>query len=137
YGLREDSLPVAADAEPLSMERVRETECDPFGLRVVRDTAELGTVQHFRACDAAAFPALGAALYVHVSMIGDCHARLWPEAFRSDSRREYRIVMMEEPGGCRAARYESYWLRLPPLPDGWTVGFSSRTVERGDESASS
>lgn len=136
-GLREDSLGVAGDARPLRLERAEAMECAPLGLRVVRDTADLRAIERFRGCGPSAFPALGRDLYVHVSMMGDCHARLWAEAFRSESRREYRIVMMNRYGGCRAGRFESYWLRLPPLPDGWTVAFSSRRFDRDEDVPSS
>lgn len=129
YGLEEDSLGVAADAEPLPVQRLQ-TECDPFGLRVVRDTAELRTVERFRGCDASAFPALGRELYVHVRLSGDCHAQFGVEAWRSESRREYRVVMLSESGYCRAGRFESWWVRLPPLPEGWTVGFTDWNVDR-------
>lgn len=129
HGLKEDSLGVAADAVRLPVERVW-TECDPIGLRVARDTAEFRAIEHFRGCESSAFPALGRDLYVHVSMSGDCHARFGLEAYRSDSRREYRVVMITQYGGCRAARFDSWWIRLPPLPRGWTVGFTDRSVDR-------
>jgi hypothetical protein len=129
YGLDEDSRGLAADAVPLPVERL-ETACDPFGLRVVRDSAELRTVERFRGCDASAFPALGRELYVHVRLSGDCHARFGVEAWRSESRREYRVVMLTESGYCRAGRFESWWVRLPPLPEGWTVGFTDWNVDQ-------
>lgn len=131
YGLEEDSLGVAADAVPLPVERL-ETACDPFGLRVVRDSAELSTVERFRGCDASAFPAPGRELYVHVRMGGDCHARFDVQAWRSEARREYRVVMVKRYGGCRAGKIESWWIRLPPLPEGWTVGFSTRRIDQGN-----
>jgi hypothetical protein len=130
YGLRQDSLEVAADAEPLPVQRVW-TECDPSGLRVVRDSAELRAIERFRGCGASQFPAVGRELYVHVSFGGDCHARFGVEAHRSDSRREYRVVMVTRYGGCRAGRSFSGWYRLPPLPDGWTVAFSRRRIDDG------
>lgn len=128
YGLRQDSLEVAADAEPLPVQRVL-TECDPFGLRVVRDSAELRDIERFHGCGASQFPALGRELYVHVQMGGDCHARFDVEAHRSDSRREYRVVMVTRYGGCRAGGFFSGWYRLPPLPEGWTVAFSRRRID--------
>lgn len=129
YGLAEDSLEVAADAEPLSAQRVW-TECDPIGLRVVRDTADLRAIGRFRGCDASQFPALGRDLYVHVRIGGDCHARFGVEAYRSPSRLEYRVVMVTEYGGCRAGGFFDAWYRLPPLPQGWTVAFSRRSIDR-------
>ncbi|HEU0298326.1 MAG TPA: hypothetical protein VFR37_02705 [Longimicrobium sp.] len=131
YGLPEDSLGVAADAEPLPVQRVL-TECDPSGLRVVRDSADLRAIERFRGWDASQFPALGRDLYVRVSMGGDCHARFGVDAYRSASRLEYRVVMVTEYGGCRAGRFFDGWYRLPPLPDGWTVAFSSEKVDRDE-----
>ena len=130
--LREDSLPLAGDAERLPHELHR-TECSPIGLRVVRDTAELRVIQRFPRCTPDQFPGVGRDLYVHVMMGGDCHARMWAEAFRSESRREYRVVLMKHFGGCRAGKSVEYWLRLPPLPDGWTVAFTTRMFEYGEE----
>lgn len=131
YGLDEDSLPVAEDAVPLPVQRLW-TECDPLGLRVVRDSTELRAIERFRGCGAAEFPALGRDLYVHVRLMGDCHARFGVDAYRSESRREYRVEMTTRYGGCRAGKFESWWIRLPPLPQGWTVAFSTRRRERGD-----
>ena len=131
YGLREDSLGVADDAVPLATERVA-TECDPIGLRVVRDSAELRAIERWPDCRASEFPALGRELYAHVVMMGDCHARFGVEAYRSDSRREYRVVMVKRYGGCRAGKIESWWMRLPPLPEGWSVAFTTRRIQRGD-----
>ncbi|HEX2077763.1 MAG TPA: hypothetical protein VHG08_08645 [Longimicrobium sp.] len=131
YGLPEDSLEVAADAEPLPAQWLW-TECDPIGLRVVRDGAELRAIERFPGCDASQFPALGRDLYVHVRIGGDCHARFGVEAFRSASRREYRVVMVTRYGGCRAGRFFSGWYRLPPLPEGWTVAFSRKRIDRRD-----
>jgi hypothetical protein len=131
YGLRADSLGLAADAVPLPVERLW-TECDPLGLRVVRDSAELRAIERFRGCEPSAFAALGLDLYVHVLMGGDCHARFGVEAYRSDSRREYRVVMVTRFGGCRAGRTASWWVRLPPLPEGWTVAFTDHKMDRDD-----
>lgn len=130
YGLEEDSLGVAHDAVRLPVERMPEMECDPIGLRVLRDTADLRSIERFRGCGPSAFPALGRDLYVHVRMAGDCRAWFGVEAFRSESRREYRVVMVNRYGGCRAGRGESWWVRLPPLPGGWRVGFTTRGLER-------
>jgi hypothetical protein len=132
YGLREDSLGVAADAERLPVQRVP-TECDPFGLRVVRDSVELRGIERFHGCDASQFPALGRDLYVHVQMGGDCHTRFGVRAYRSDSRREYRVLMVARPGGCRAGGFFSGWYRLPPLPEGWTVAFSRKRIDPNEE----
>lgn len=132
YGLPEDSLGLAADAEALSISR-HGTECDPsYGLRVVRDSVDLRPFAQFRACDASQFPALGRDLYVRVQMGGDCHARFGVDAYRSASRREYRVVMVTQYGGCRAGGFFDAWYRLPPLPEGWTVAFTRERVERDD-----
>lgn len=131
HGLPQDSLPVAEDAVPLAVQRLW-TECDPIGLRVVRDSVDLRAIERWAGCRAPEFPALGRELYAHVVMMGDCHARFGVEAYRSESRREYRVVMVKRYGGCRAGKIESWWIRLPPLPDGWGVAFSTRRIERGD-----
>jgi hypothetical protein len=133
-GLYVDSLGVAADAVPLPVERVQ-VACDPTGLRVVRDTAELRAIERFPGCEATAFPELGRNLYVHVLMGGDCHARFGVEAYRSESRREYRVVMVTRFGRCRSGKMETRWVRLPPLPHGWTVAFSESKMDQDDELA--
>lgn len=127
-GLDRDTLGVAADAVPLEMERL-ELQCHPPGLRVIRDAAEYRAIRDHVGCGASGFPEIGRALYVHVEMGGDCRARHRVRAFRSDSRREFRVVMASRQGGSRAACTERYWLRLPPLPEGWTVGFTGRRLE--------
>ncbi len=125
---RPDSLEVAADAVPLLVETVR-MDCRPVHLRVVRDSADVEEIRRFRGCDPSAFPGLGRDLYVYLVMMGDCHARHSVEAWRSDSRREYRIVMVDRYGGCRAGRIQTQWIRLPPLPDGWTVAFTELRID--------
>jgi hypothetical protein len=131
-GLRPDSLGIPADAVPLPVERVQ-AACDPMGLRVVRDTAELGAIERFPGCEAPEFPALGRDLYVHLVMAGNCGGRDRVEAYRSAARREYRLVLVSHHGGCRSLRVEEYWVRLPPLPDGWTVGFTSVPLRREEQ----
>lgn len=127
-GLREDSAGIAADAVPLPVQRLA-TECHPIGLRVVRDSADLRAIERFRGCGAAEFPALGRDLYVHVSIAGDCHSRFGADAYRSDARREYRVVMVARRGGCRAGGWARYWIRLPPLPQGWSVAFTKERID--------
>jgi hypothetical protein len=131
-GLREDSLGVAADAVPLPRQRAW-TDCDPIGLRVVRDVADLRAIERFPGCGPSAFAALGRDLYVHVVLRGDCHAAHEVHAYRSAARREYRIVVTTWDGGCRAARSRSHWMTLPPLPEGWTVAFTDLGVQRRRE----
>lgn len=128
--LREDSLGIPADTVALPAQGMWGMECDPTGLRVVRDSADFRAIERFPGCDASAFPALGGELYVHVSIGGDCHARFGARAYRSESRREYRVVMIKRYGGCRAGKLESWWIRLPPLPQGWTVGFTTLRTDR-------
>jgi hypothetical protein len=125
---RPDSLELAADAVLLPLATVF-TDCDPPGNQVVRDSADAVEIRHFRGCHPSTFPGLGRELYIRVVMMGDCHARHSVEAWRSDSRREYRIVMVDRYGGCRAGRIETRWIRLPPLPDGWTVAFTERRID--------
>jgi hypothetical protein len=125
---RPDSLELARDAVPIPLTVVR-TDCDPPGTQVVRDSADAAEIRRFSGCDPFPFPGLGRALYVRVVMMGDCHARHSVDAFRSDSRREYRILIVDRYGGCRAGRMEEQWIRLPPLPEGWTVAFTERRID--------
>jgi hypothetical protein len=130
-----DSLEVAADAQPLHAVGETGIECDPPYLQVVRDSAELALLERFRGCQASAFPALGRELYVRAVLIGDCHASHEVQAFRSESRREYRVVLITRYGGCRAGRVRHRWIRLPALPEGWTVAFTRRTLDRDSRSS--
>jgi hypothetical protein len=123
-----DSLELARDAVPIPLAGMW-TDCDPPGNQVVRDSADAEEIRRFRGCDPVPFPALGRELYVRVLMMGDCHARHSVDAFRSDSRREYRILIVDRYGGCRAGRSEERWFRLPPLPEGWTVAFTERRID--------
>jgi hypothetical protein len=125
---RPDSLELARDAVPIALAAVW-TDCDPPGTRVVRDSADAAEIRRFNGCDPFPLPGLGRELYVRVVMMGDCHARHSVEAFRSDSRREYRILIVDRYGGCRAGRMEERWFRLPPLPRGWTVAFTERGID--------
>lgn len=125
---RPDSLELAPDAVPIRL-AVVVAECDPPGTQVVRDSADAAEIRRFRGCDPFPLPGLGRELYVRVVMMGDCHARHSVDAFRSDSRREYRILVVDRYGGCRAGRAEERWIRLPPLPEGWTVAFTERRID--------
>lgn len=125
---RPDSLELAWDAVPIPLAAVA-ADCDPPGNQVVRDSADAAEIRHFRGCDPFPFPGLGRELYVRVVMMGDCHARHSVNAFRSDSRREYRILVVDRYGGCRAGRIEERWIRLPPLPEGWSVAFTERGID--------
>jgi hypothetical protein len=128
---RPDSLELAPDAVPLPLATVL-ADCDPPGTQVVRDSADAAELRRFSGCDPFPFPTLGRELYVRVLMMGDCHARHSVDAFRSDSRREYRILIVDRYGGCRAGRMEARWIRLPPLPRGWTVAFTERGIDDPD-----
>lgn len=128
---RPDSLELAPDAVPIPLAAVP-VDCDPPGTQVVRDSADAAEIRHFHGCDPSPFPALGRELYVRVLMMGDCHARHSVDAFRSDSRREYRILVVDRYGGCRAGRIEERWFRLPPLPEDWTVAFTERGIDHPD-----
>ena len=125
---RPDSLELARDAVPIPVAAVW-TDCDPPGNQVVRDSADAAEIRRFQGCDPSPFTGLGRELYVRVVMMGDCHARHSVDAFRSDSRREYRILIVDRYGGCRAGRMEDRWIRLPPLPQGWTVAFTERRID--------
>jgi hypothetical protein len=126
---RPDSLELAPDAVPIRVEEVV-AECDPPGNQVVRDSADAAEIRPFRGCDPFPFAGLGRELYVRVVMMGDCHALHTVHAFRSDARREYRVVTVNRYGGCRAGGSEQQWIRLAPLPDGWTIGFTERRIDR-------
>lgn len=126
--LRADSLGVAADAEVVPVDSVS-MACDPLGMRVVRDSADARALERFPRCGPGAFPSVGRQLYAHVPLMGDCHATHDVQAYRSAARRELRVVVTTWYGGCRAGRFDSRWIVLPPLPDGWTVAF---TDVRGD-----
>jgi hypothetical protein len=128
---RPDSLGLAPDAVPIPLAAVF-TDCDPPGNQVVRDSADAEEIRRFRGCDPFPLPSVGRELYVRVLMMGDCHARHSVDAFRSESRREYRIVVVDRYGGCRAGRIEEQWFRLPPLPRGWTVAFTERGIDHPD-----
>ncbi len=123
-----DSLELAPDAVPIPLADVG-TDCDPPGNQVLRDSADAAEIRRFSGCDPLPFPGLGRDLYVRVVMMGDCHARHSVDAFRSNSRREYRILIVDRYGGCRAGRSEERWIRLPPLPVGWTVAFTERRID--------
>jgi hypothetical protein len=125
---RPDSLGLAADAVPIAVETVR-AECDPPGTQVVRDSADAAEIRRFRGCDPFPLPDVGRDLYVRLSMMGDCHALHLVDAFRSDSRREYRILIVDRYGGCRAGRTRTQWIRLPPLPERWTLAFTERRID--------
>lgn len=125
---RPDSLELAPDAVPIPLAAVQ-ADCDPPGNQVIRDSADAALIRHFSGCDPFPLPGLGRELYVRVVMMGDCHARHSLDAFRSDSRREYRILIVDRYGGCRAGRMEERWIRLPPLPAGWTVAFTERRID--------
>lgn len=125
---RPDSLELAPDAVPIPLAEVS-AECDPPGTQVVRDSADAAEIRPFRGCDPFPLPGLGRDLYVRVVMMGDCRARHSVDAFRSDSRREYRILVVDRYGGCRAGRMEERWIRLPPLPEGWIVAFTERQID--------
>jgi hypothetical protein len=125
---RPDSLELATDAVPIPLEEVS-ADCDPPGTQVVRDSADAAEIRRFRGCDPFPLPGVGRELYVRLLMMGDCHARHSVDAFRSDSRREYRILIVDRYGGCRAGRIEEQWIRLPPLPQGWTVAFTERRID--------
>jgi hypothetical protein len=135
YGLRVDSLGLAADAVPLPAQRAWTVDCGPSRLAVVRDSTDMRGFRHRTGCEPSAFPELGRDLYVHVLMGGDCHARFGVEAYRSASRREYRVVMVTRFGRCRSGKSESRWVRLPLLPDGWTVAFTDRRLDPDEDAA--
>jgi len=80
---------------------------------------------------------------VGLPLSGDCHASFRIDAWRSEERHEYRVLVTGYDGGCRAMGAGGYhWMVLPKLPPGWRVGFSERRVDgrrgspRDDDDAS-
>lgn len=128
-----DSLGLAADAEPLPARRLRGMgNCGAYPAVVVADTADLRRLRAFAPCAAAPLPEMPGRTLVGVAVTGDCHTWYRLDAFRSESRREYRVRLQRRYGGCRAGGFAHAWLELPPLPRGWTVAF---TDERSDRDA--
>lgn len=120
---RMDALGPADDAAPLPVEQAL-VHCRPEGFQVVRDSADARGLRRFPGCEPSAFPALGRALYVRVPASAVCDGRYGVRAYRSDARREYRVVRVGLSRGCGGTGGGPRWFRLPPLPGGWTVAFA-------------
>jgi hypothetical protein len=127
--VREDSLGLAADAEPVAHRRLRGMgRCGFLSHGAVTDTVQLRRLRAFPACVDAPLPAPVGRTLVSVSVRGDCHTWYRLDAFRSESRREYRIRVRWRYGGCRAGGFADAWLELPALPPGWTVAVTDEKV---------
>ncbi|HEX2204031.1 MAG TPA: hypothetical protein VHG91_12060, partial [Longimicrobium sp.] len=98
------------------------------GHAVVADSADLARLRVWPQCRDAPIPPLAGRTLVGLSLMGDCHAMVRFDAFRSESRRELRVRVQERYGGCRAGGYADAWLLLPPLPEGWSVRFTETGV---------
>jgi hypothetical protein len=126
WGLRPDSAGIPADTVRLPSRRVDLVRCDVLGYRVVDDSAAVRRLRDFPQCRGADFGDPGGRTLVGLPLSGDCQASFRIDAWRSERRREYRILVTTYGGGCRAWRGEYHWLALPKLPAGWRVGFSER-----------
>lgn len=129
-GLRADSAGLAADTVRLPVSFVSSDECGVVDYRVVRDSATVRRLRQWPQCTTMDFGDVEGRTVVGVPLFGDCHAMHGIRAFRSEERREYRVLVTTYYGGCRAGRGEYRWVAIPRLPAGWTVGFSEKRVER-------
>lgn len=129
-----DTLGMAADAEPLAHRRLRGMgRCGTYSNVVVADAAQMERLRTIPQCTDAPLPEPVGRTLVGVSVMGDCHTWYRLDAFRSESRREYRVRLQSRYGGCRAGGSADAWLELPPLPPGWTVAFTEDRLERDVE----
>jgi hypothetical protein len=128
-GLRADSAGLPADTVRLPVSFVSSDQCGVIDYRVVRDSAAVRRLRQWPQCATMDFGDVEGRTVVGVPLHGDCHARYGLGAFRSEERREYRVLVTTYYGGCRAARGEYRWIALPRLPAGWTIGFSERRVD--------
>jgi hypothetical protein len=125
-----DSLGLAADAEPVPHRRLPDMgRCGVVGNAVVTDSAGLRRLRRYPQCADVAFPAPEGRTLVGITIMGDCHTAYRLHAFRSESRREYRIRVQTRYGGCRAGGFADAWLELPRLPAGWSVTVGREEVE--------
>ncbi|HEU4454025.1 MAG TPA: hypothetical protein VFR81_13240 [Longimicrobium sp.] len=130
WGLRPDSAGLSADTVRLPVSFVAFRECEVIGYRVVQDSAAVRRMRQWPQCRTMDFGDVEGRTVVGIPLAGDCHARFGIAAFRSEERREYRLLVTTYYGGCRAGRGEYRWIALPRLPAGWTIGFSERRVDR-------
>jgi hypothetical protein len=129
-----DTLGLAADAEPLAHRRLRGMgRCGAFSNAVVANAAQVERLRMLPQCATVPLPDPAGRTLVAVSVMGDCHTWYRLDAFRSESRREYRVRLQRRYGGCRAGGLADAWLELPPLPPGWTVAFTEERFERDVE----
>lgn len=66
---------------------------------------------------------------VGFEFFADCNAELEIALLYDTAAREYRIIVHEAYGGCRALRGVSFWLQIPALKEGESV----RLEERRDD----
>lgn len=128
-GLRPDSAGIPSDTVRLATHEIDLGECEVIGYRVVADSATVKHLWRYPQCKLADFGDVYGRTLVQVPLMGDCHARFRIDAWRSESRREFRLLVTDYYGGCRAARYEHRWVVLPKLPPGWRVAFSETGVD--------
>ena len=126
-----DSLGIPADTVRLRPRRVPVLkDCDVIGNRVVDSDSAAAALRRYPQCADARFGSLSERTLVQLALFGDCHAGYRVDAWRSESRREYRLRVTEYYGGCRSARFPHIWLALPKLPAGWTIRLTEEQGER-------
>lgn len=133
WGLRPDSAGVPADTVRLPTHLVDLGRCDVLGYRVVTDSVVVKRLWQYPQCKLTDFGDVYGRTLVGIPLWGDCHARFRIDAWRSEQRREYRVLVTDYYGGCRAMRGGYHWMVLPKLPPGWRVAFGERRVDGGRE----
>jgi hypothetical protein len=127
---REDTLGLAPDTVALAIRHLpRPGECAIPGHAVVRNADDLRRLRRFPQCKEAPFPSLAGKTLVGLSIWGDCNSSYRVDAFRSESRREFRVRLRIRYGGCRAMAPRDEWYALPALPPGWSVRITRVHVE--------
>lgn len=68
-------------------------------------------------------------MLVHWSAASDCHMRVWVKVFRVDAEKQFRIILNNIYGGCRAGGWRNGFLVFEKPPQGWTVNFTEVDVD--------
>lgn len=132
--LVEDSLPLPADTVRLTLRPYGDKDfCDVIHGRVVDDAEDVAWLRRWSQCAHADFGDLREHTLVRVTMMGDCHATFRIEGWSSASRREYRLLVTESYGGCRAGGFHERWISVPALPAGWRVRVSEARFPEEDD----
>lgn len=132
--IKPDSAGIPADTVRLRTTRVPGLDrCDPWEFRVVDDTAEAARLREQPGCRDADLGSLADRTLVGMPLGGDCLARYRVDAWRSEARREYRILATTWYGGCRAVGRGYFWIALPKLPPGWRVSATQQGLDGRDD----